>query len=144
MLSIETLFYDELVGAEGVAEILAERVYPVTIPQATISKADTYPCLVYRRTATERGKTLRGNDGTAVATIRVECLDVTYAGVKELANEVRLAILTLSGTVDEQIVQGIHLDNEFDSFYNDVVVEGKAGVFVVELQYAVTYLEQSA
>jgi hypothetical protein len=151
--AIETILYSALAADDSVSaivgipdgsEIAGVRAYPVVIPQATQTLEETYPCIVYRRTGTAREEYLKGNAGIAVATIQLDCLAVSYSAVKALAQAVRLAILTLSGTVDEQIVQGIHLTNESDSYYNDVVVEGKAGVFAVELQYAVTYLEQAA
>lgn len=96
----------------GVAAIIGQRVYPVIAPAA----ADI-PFLTWRRSAVQRSHTLSGPMGLPSVILAVDLYALTYEGVRDLADKVRLALDGYGGSPSDSIaVANVSLDNESDGF----------------------------
>lgn len=141
---IETAIYSLLIADTDVSSFVGSKVYPVVIPQDSTTKANTYPCVSYKRTGTERQFTLEGNSGLATASIDIEVYSTSYSEVKELAKLVRVAMLSFIATsTADHLIDGCFLNDEQDNYYFDVTVEGKSGIYSVTLLYSIVYQEES-
>jgi hypothetical protein len=96
----------------GVAAIIGQRVYPVIAPAA----ADI-PFATWRRSAVQRQHTLSGPMGLPTVILAVDLYALTYEGVRDLADKVRIALDGYGGSPSDSVsVANVSLDNESDGF----------------------------
>jgi len=133
---IETTLYATIVADATINAVIAGRCFPVIKPEA-----HGVPCIVYTRTGTDRDASNVGHTGYALASLDIECMAPTFYGAKELAKLVRVLLLGAKGAYGDHTVAGFHCVNESDTFYTDIIYNGKPGVFSTTLEYAVEYTE---
>ncbi len=83
-----------LVDDSDVAALVSTRIYRGDIPQAS-----TLPAIAYILEDAEPMSTLGGHAGLTRSDFTLVCVAATYAGVKDLAEKVRLAVDGYKGTV---------------------------------------------
>ena len=111
MATIEEALRARLVADTAVAGMVGQRIYPLVAP----AKA-ALPAIVYQRISGMRVATHDGPSELAHPRIQFACIGTTYAGAKNLANAVRVALDGYSGTSSEVQVFVALLANEFDFF----------------------------
>jgi len=117
MATIEEALYSKLSNDAGVSGLVSTRVFPNLMPQNP-----TYPLLVYTRVSGPRIHSHDGSSGLAHPLFQIDSWAETYAGVKALAEKVRLALQGFSGTVATVVINGILFEGDRD-LYEDGVEE---------------------
>lgn len=108
----ERLLADELKTAPAVAELVADRVYPVIAP----ATADL-PFVTWRRSSVQREQTLSGPAGHPTVTLQVDMFAETYEAVRDLADRCRLVLDGWGGSLGNWItVSHVSLIGESDGF----------------------------
>ena len=108
-VSAEEILYYLLANEEDVTDLTGLRIYPNLLPQGC-----TMPAITYQQISGGRDYVMGGVTGVAEPTYQVTCWAATYAGARELAQEVRGLLNTYSGTVSKTVVQLILLYDEGD------------------------------
>jgi hypothetical protein len=112
MKSPERLLADQLKSDPAVAEIVADRVYPVLAPASA-----AIPFITWRRQAVQREMTLSGPLGMPTVTLAVDMYAETYESVRELADRCRASLDGFGGSLGNFIsVRNVSLLNESDGF----------------------------
>ena len=108
----ERLLADELKSAPSVAELVADRVYPVIAPATA-----ALPFVTWRRSAVQREQTLSGPAGMPTVTLQVDMFAETYEAVRDLADRCRATLDGWGGTLGNWIsVRHVSLIGESDGF----------------------------
>lgn len=112
-MSIEQGIVAHLLADGPVSAIIGVRVHPGEIPQDT----DT-PAVVYTRVSTQRDVDLSGPMSFVQVRMRLDLWHTNYAGVKALADAVRVALngvgLASPHLLGAEPVQLVYLDNDGD------------------------------
>gem|GEM_PF-1259694 len=118
---IEEALYQFLMTNLEVTNIVSQRIYPVTMPQATPNGA-SYPALVFGLERRERRQSHNGPSNLVESGYTVSCLGSGYFETKTLADKVRLALngqaFGLASVFGKQ-VKGVFVDNENDDYVYD-------------------------
>lgn len=109
----EGLFY-YLSQNGGVSAIVAARIFPLVIPQATAATLLRQPCLVYTRLEVRRQQKFCGTDGLVRSEFQLDCYATTYAGSQNLAAATRAALIDFRGVMGSVDVRTTFLDSEHD------------------------------
>lgn len=104
-------------------------IFALLIPEHVRSERVQMPCLVYQRVGTERGKTFCATDSLANVQMQVDLYSVSYKTVKELARDVRQALVDYTGSMGDAHVDKVFIDVEFD------LVETDTGLYRVSQTY---------
>jgi hypothetical protein len=111
-MTIEEGVSDYLEGSTGIHDKIADRIYPIKLPQNPI-----YPALTYRVISGLE----HHNIDVAYPRFQFSCWGEKYSDAKELAGEVKSAFqrmnVPIGGTSGFAIVQGVFL-NETDMAYD--------------------------
>lgn len=134
---IEAALRTTILNTTAITDVISTRMFAVVKPVK-----ETYPCIVYVRTNTDREYTVKGNAGIAYATVQIVCMATTYITVVGLAALVRNCLLSVSGTWGSHVVDGLLLENEQDDFVTESV-DGKSGVYHRILTYRIAYEEEA-
>ena len=135
---IEAGLFSQITDTAGVSALVGDRVYPNMAPQEP-----TFPFIVYLRTATSRPTPHDGSAGVAFATIAVKCVDLEYKAVKELAEEVRLALDGVTSPIGTYTAMGIVIENEYDD--PDPPQSGEeVPIFAVRMDVRIGYNEATS
>lgn len=94
---IETALVSHLRANAQVAALIGERVFPLMIPQHAYDEATKLPCLVYQRIGTQRTPLFCETDSTIRCSYYISCYARSYIKAKELAAEVRDALMDFTG-----------------------------------------------
>lgn len=120
---IEEALYTLLSSDAGITAIVADRIYPVTMPE--LEKGKTfYPALTFTLTNRDRQQTHDGPTPLVRSHYVFSCLGPQYFQVKTLAQKVRLALngkSTALAVIYEDLVKGIFLEDEDDEYLFDDV-----------------------
>jgi hypothetical protein len=112
-MSIEQGIVAHLLADGPTAAIVGTRVHPGAIPQE-----GTLPAVVYARVSTQRDVDLSGPMDFVQVRMRLDLWDNSYAGVKALADAVRVALngvgLASPHLLGAEPVQLVYLDNDGD------------------------------
>jgi hypothetical protein len=109
--TIEEALRARLIADTAVVEMVGQRIYPLVAPPKA-----ALPAIVYQRISGMRVATHDGPSELARPRFQFACIGSAYAGAKNLANAVRVALDGYSGTSSEVQVFVVLLENEFD-FY---------------------------
>lgn len=126
---------------DGVKAIVANRIYPVTLPQYETTKA-VYPALVYTLDDRPRTQTHDGPDGLVQSFYILDCLAEKYIDAKSLAEKVRFAINGKSSELAALYgmqIKGVFLEGEHDSYTRDIVEN--LSLYDVELSLTIHHRE---
>lgn len=126
----------------GTAALVESRIYPLRLPQGP-----TYPAIRYQVISTPRTHLMGDTADASIqahARVQVDCYDETYAGVRALAEQVRLALSRWSGTAGGVTVEVVFLDDERDLDEPTLVHGGEQGVFHVMMDLVAHYQDAAA
>lgn len=141
MALIEEALTTLVVGNGAVAALISDRFEPHPLTQNSLYPAITYMEAFGVHVHSHRNDAdTNGITGLAMPLFQLDCWDVTYKGVKELAEKLRLAIDTFRGTVDGVVINGILLENVRD-IYEEAVSDDKQRIHRILTEYRVMYNE---
>lgn len=122
---IETGLYTFLQSKTALTALIADRLYPVTLPQEC-----TYPAIVFTRISGARGQTLTGHAGYARPRFQLDVFSIKNPlEAKQVAGEVIQALQNYSGSMGTETCQFCRFIGDRDAFDPDV------GVFRVILEF---------
>lgn len=114
-MSVEHLgIFPHLSADAGVSALVADRIYPVILPQKP-----TYPAITFGKVSGLRAPNLSGPSGLARPRISISSWGLTYKSAKDVATAVRQAMDGFSGLMGSVRVKSVTIDNEFDLFEDD-------------------------
>jgi hypothetical protein len=117
LISPEKHVYQKLVSTPGVARIVGFQVYPIAVPKTGAS----LPFIVYKRSNITRETALSGPLFVPIVGLQVASWALSYDAVRELADEVRLALDGHTGTMAGATIQDMRLVSETDDFLDPTV-----------------------
>jgi hypothetical protein len=117
LISPEKHVYQKLVSTPGVARIVGFQVYPIAVPKTGAS----LPFIVYKRSNIMRETALSGPMFVPVVSLQIASWALSYDAVRELADEVRLALDGHTGTLAGATIQDMRLMSETDDFLDPTV-----------------------
>jgi len=117
LISPEKHVYQKLVSTPGVARIVGFQVYPIAVPKTGAS----LPFIVYKRSNITRETALSGPMFVPVVGLQIASWALSYDAVRELADEVRLALDGHTGTLAGATIQDMRLMSETDDFLDPTV-----------------------
>ena len=117
LISPEKHVYQKLVSTPGVARIVGFQVYPIAVPKTGAS----LPFIVYKRSNITRETALSGPLFVPVVGLQIASWALSYDAVRELADEVRLALDGHTGTMAGATIQDMRLMSETDDFLDPTV-----------------------
>ena len=94
--------------------LVDERCYPIKLPEGV-----TLPAITYFQVSGMEGNTHDGYDQTIEGRWQISCWAQEYSTVKLLAESVKLALRTFSGSLT-QVVKKSFMQNEMDLYEPDV------------------------
>lgn len=103
----EQALYELLRAHTGVTAIVADRIYPLRLPDEVI-----LPAIAYRKISCTRTASHSGNSKLASARFQIDCYSEDYLSAKQLAYAV---IEALHGHKDA-VLQAVFAENESDGF----------------------------
>lgn len=115
--SPEKHVYQKLVSTPAVARIVGFQVYPIAVPKTGAS----LPFIVYKRSNITRENSLTGPMFVPVVSLQIASWALSYDAVRELADEVRLALDGHTGTLAGTTIQDMRLASETDDFLDPTV-----------------------
>jgi hypothetical protein len=117
LISPEKHVYQKLVSTPGVARFVGFQVYPIAVPKTGAS----LPFIVYRRSNIMRDVALGGPLFVPMVNLQIASWALSYDAVRELADEVRLALDGHTGTMAGATIQDMRLMSETDDFLDPTV-----------------------
>lgn len=111
-LSPERHVFTKLVTTPTVARIIGFQLYPIAVPKTNAE----LPFLVYRRSNIVRDSALTGPLYMPLVNLQIAAWSITYDGVRELADEVRLVLDGYTGTRSGVTINDMRLISEVDDF----------------------------
>jgi hypothetical protein len=117
LISPEKHVYQKLVSTPGVARFVGFQVYPIAVPKTGAS----LPFIVYKRSNIMRDVALGGPLFVPMVNLQIASWALSYDAVRELADEVRLALDGHTGTMAGATIQDMRLMSETDDFLDPTV-----------------------
>lgn len=130
LVLIEEALQGYLEGHAGVSALVSNRVYPSMLRQNS-----TLPAVTYTRISGEHDYVHRGPIGRARPRFQIDAWGSTYANVKSVAEQVKLAMMAFIGTFSGVVVQDTKARGEIDLFEPDT------RIYRVSATYEVTHTE---
>lgn len=118
LLSPERHVYLKLASSPGVARFVGFRIFPIAVPKA----GTTMPLIAYRRVNILREPTLSGPLFRPMVSLQISCWALSYDSVRELADEVRLALDGNIGTLAGVTISDMRLTSEVDDYIDPTEV----------------------
>jgi len=113
---IEVALKTRLGSFAGLTALVGAKVFPAGVAQ----QGAVFPYCTYMRVSSERDPMMGVDSGLVRGRYNVTSFADTYAGVKAIAEQVRLALARYRATVGGVEIQDIYIENEAD-FYDDNV-----------------------
>ncbi len=126
----EEFIYDRLLNFAGVYAITGKGIFPVKAPQDSAK-----PCLSYRKVSARHIESMTGSSALVFTRMQIDCWAFAYSEVKNLAEQVRLALQGFKGGIGVRI-DGINYIGEQD-FYED-----DTEMFQVSMEFLVHHNEE--
>lgn len=114
MSDAEQALYAILANDTAVSALVGTRIFPNVIPQDV-----ALPVLAYMRVSGARTNSQTGPSQLARPRFQITCLSRSYSEAKTLAAAVRRALDGYKGAIASVDVQGVMIQNEFDTFTDD-------------------------
>ena len=115
MALIESGLYDYLKGHAGLSALIIDRIYPLRLPDVA-----TFPAVVYQKVTVQREVSHDGDTGLARSRFQFTCIDKTYIGAKNVADQIRLAFNGFSGAMGSVTPTDAFVVDETDGVKPDV------------------------
>ena len=117
LLSPENHVYQKLASHPGVARMVGFQIFPIAVP-----KNASFPFIIYKRANITRDSHLSGPMFLPMVNLQIASWGVTYDAVRQLADEVRLALDGATGTLAGVTIEDIRLVSETDDFLDPTAV----------------------
>lgn len=106
-------FRSLLLAQTGMVAAVADRIFPVLIPQEVWASVTQKPCIVYQVAGVGRSVTFCGTIGLQAESVTVDCYARTYDAAYALA---RLAaqIVDFNGVIGDTSFDTVRLETEID------------------------------
>lgn len=108
-MTIEAAIHARLSGWSDLAALVADQIYPLTAPQNAVP-----PFITYQRVSAPRLRSTTGGSGQANPRFQIDAWAATYAEVKALAQQVRLALDNFRGAVAGVTIRSCSLESDRD------------------------------
>ncbi len=119
----------------GTAALVAARIYPLVMPQEP-----AYPCITYRRVASERMQGVQTDPGVVRARLQVTAWAETYDACKGLAEQIRLALERHGSAVTGTAIAGVTVYDIFMGSEADAY-EPELDKFAQAIDFTVVHAE---
>ena len=114
MSDITEALYEKLSTTAGLTALVSTRIYPDVMPQPP-----TMPAVTYQLISNVREERHRGQTGDARPRIQLTCWAATALGAAAVAEQVRLAVMAMSGTIESVVISGVWNDGETRGYEPD-------------------------
>jgi hypothetical protein len=131
---IEEALFSYLSGHAGLTALVANRIYPLVMPQGT-----TLPAVTFSKVSGPRVHAMQQDAGLAYPRFQVSCWGATYKQAKEVAGQVRAALQDFKGTMGGPggvVVSGVFIQDENDLY------EPNTQIYHVALDFVIWHLEE--
>jgi len=118
LISPEKHVYLKLISTPGVARLVGFQIYPIAVPAKPVA---SLPFIVYKRANIVRESSLSGPMFMPLVNLQISSWAMSYDGVRELADEVRLALDGHTGTLANATIEDMRLLSELDDFLDPTV-----------------------
>lgn len=102
MADVTEALYSKLSGTAGLTALVSTRIYPDLMPQTP-----TMPAVVYQMISNHREERHRGQTGDARPRFQITCWAATPLAAAAVAEQVRLAVMAMSGTIASVVITGV-------------------------------------
>lgn len=133
MPDVTEAIYTQLSGAAGLSALVSTRVYPELMPQSP-----TLPAVVYQMISNDREERHGGQTGDARPRFQITCWASTPLAAAAVAEQVRLALMAMSGSVASVTIRGVWNAGETRGYEPDTLRH------FVALDFFVAHLEAVA
>lgn len=116
-MTIDGALTQLITGNAGVAQVMADRIYPKKFPENP-----TYPAIVYHRISTVREYSQDGFSALTSVRFQFDVHARTYVAARDLSGKLRLAIDAFRGVVGDVDINGIWNEDEDDGYDDDLNV----------------------
>lgn len=99
---ITEALYTKLSSTAGLTALVSTRIYPDLMPQSP-----TLPAVTYQMISNVREERHRGQTGDARPRFQLTCWAATALAAAAVANQVRLAVMAMSGTIAAVAITGV-------------------------------------
>lgn len=141
MALIEEALTELITGAPGVAALIGDRFEPHPLTQNGLYPSISYMLAFDIKVHSHRNDPdTNGITGLSMPLFQFDLWAVDYAGVKDLAEKLRLAIDSFRGTVAGVVINGILFQNGRD-IYEESVSDDKQRLHRIMTEYQVQYNE---
>lgn len=118
LISPEEHVYLKLIATPGVVRFVGFQVYPIAVPAKPVA---SLPFIVYKRANIMRESSLSGPMFLPMVNLQISSWAGRYDTVRELADEVRLALDGHTGTLANATIEDMRLLSETDDFLDPTV-----------------------
>ena len=116
-MSIESAIYSRLSTFAGLTALISTRIYPLKLPQTV-----TYGAVTYSKVSGLRNHQHGGSAQVAEPRFQITAYHTSYASLKGITKQIRLALDAYSGTVSGTKLFFCFLLNETDLYDDDTKV----------------------
>lgn len=135
---IETALFSFLHGTAAIVNLVADRIAPMERAQD-----EALPAITYQTISNVPDYHLGGESGHSVARIQIDCWAETYLAVKQLAEQVRLAVSGHTGVWNEHTITGVLVQDNGD-LPESVEPASEAGAHRASMDLRIGYLQTAA
>ena len=142
LVSPEKHVYLKLISTPGVARYVGFQVYPIAVPAKPVA---SLPFIVYKRANIMRESSLSGPLYIPMVNLQISSWALTYDIVRDLADEVRLALDGHTGTLANATIEDMRLMSETDDFLDPTVAGAQLPpAYEVRQLYQIRWQESAA
>lgn len=135
---IEFALYSFLSNVTAITALVGDRITPMERGQG-----EALPAVTYQTISNVPDYHLGGESGHSAARIQIDCWADTYLAVKQLAEEVRLAVSGHVGTWNEHAITGVLVEDNGD-LPESVDPASEAGPHRASMDLRIGYLQTAA
>jgi len=146
-MNLHESFAEELAQDVDVAALIADRIYPMVIPQKSREDAVRHGCLVYSRIASTRNINLCGTERLTQSTMQVDAYAATFnvakdgrAGALAIARAARRCLTDFRGELGGTggvVVKDIKCDSENE------FTDPDPGLYRISQTYTIWHLDDA-
>lgn len=126
-MTIRNAIYSRLNGFAGLTSLVSDRVYSKQVSQDSVR-----PLVFFEMTGTQRISAINGDSGTVIRTIRVISEALTLDAALDVSEQVRAALQRWSGVEDGITIMDTFINDESDSFDDDLNVSYIEQFFTIQ------------
>lgn len=115
--------------APALTPLIGDRVYPLLMPQQTVSSYSNKPCIVYRESGIQTDETFCGTEAEVITRYDFDCYGITYDSAKATATALQATLLDYEGTLCYTVVTRVKQTGMLD------LLDPEPGLFRTTLSY---------